>query len=93
MVELASWICVFFLVERIGIEKDVLRIINWIVPVIQFHLGIDPMLSWTISLMVGFFSIIMSSARVRDNHSIQKMLRFSSHQEVSNLSVLSGHGS
>ena len=67
MVEHAFWICGFFLIESFEIEKDVRRIINWIVLVVQFHLGVDPMLSWTIFMVVGFFSIIMTSARVLVN--------------------------
>ena len=62
MVELAFWIGGYFLDEDVKIEIDVLLIINWIVQVIQFHLVIVPMLSWTANFVVGMFSTIIRSA-------------------------------
>ena len=92
MVELAFWICGFFLDESFKFEKDVLLIINWIVQVVQFHLDIDPMLSWAIFSVVGIFFYNYQFSMSSGKFSIQEKLRFLSKNEKSNLSVLSGHG-
>ena len=81
MVELACWICVFFLDGGFKFEIDVPLIINWIVRVVQFHLDFDPMLSWAIFSVVGFFfynyQFSMSSGKFspsrKSSDSFQKM--------------------